>query len=153
MKLAILTTAAALCCAFGSGDAAAYCVYNKADKPAHFGALGGPSFSKTVQPGAKECCVWNEVRCNKKKSRTSKTQLATTIETGGASPGAGSATHGYRCGAPMGQGSKKGTEAEGYGYRLEGGGAAELYKNGDGYEVRVYDSDYKSHGALACTKF
>ena len=153
MKLAILAAVAALCSLFGAGDAAAYCVYNKSDRPAYFGSFGGPNFSKTVKPGAKECCPYDKKSCNKGKSHTSDTQMATTIETSSTNLGLGTVTHGFRCGDLMGQGKKQFTEGDGYGYYVQGSGWAELHKNGEAYEVQVYNYDNSRRAVVACRKF
>ena len=153
MKLAILAAVAVLCSLFHSGDAAAYCVYNKADRTANFHSFGGPNFSKNVKPGAKECCPYSEKTCNKGKSKTSDTQMATSIETSSTNLGIGSVTKGFRCGTLQGQGTKGFTEGDGYGYYVQGSGWAELHKNGDGYVVQVYNADNSHRGTVSCPKY
>ncbi len=152
MKALPLIALAAL--TLGAGTANAYCVYNKSDRPAHFSSFGNlTNFSKSVAPGGKECCPYSEKTCNAKKSRTSDTQMATSIETSSTSIGIGSVTKGYRCGALMGQGKDGLTQGEGYGYWVQGSGWAELHKSGEGYVVQVYNADSKHRGTISCPKY
>ncbi|QJR16306.1 hypothetical protein [Usitatibacter palustris] len=140
--------------ALGTSTAHAYCVYNKSDRAAHFGSFGNlTNFSKKVAPGGKECCPYSEKTCNHKKSRTSDTQMATSIETSSTNLGIGTATKGYRCGSLMGEGKDGLTQGSGHGYWLQGSGWAELHKSGDGYVVQVYNADSKHRGTISCPKY
>lgn len=67
--------------ALGATQAQAFCVYNNTkDKSFHIfqraPALGG--MSKTIKPGGKECCAWDNWNCNPSKNRGAK--LPTLVE-------------------------------------------------------------------------
>lgn len=152
MKLAIIAAAAVLVLT-AAGDASAYCVYNKSDRAAHFSSFGGPNFSKTVQPGGKACCPYNERTCNSGTKRTTVTQMATSITTSSTNLGIGSVTKGFRCGELMGTGMNQFTQGQGHGYWVQGSGWAELHKSGDGYVVQVYNADSKHRGTISCPAY
>jgi hypothetical protein len=147
MKLALAIIVGVLALAHSS-DSAAYCVYNRADRSASFSSFGGPNFSKDVAAGGKECCPYTERTCNAGKKKTSKVQMATYIQTDSVNYGIGAHTSGYTCGKYMSGGFKEG---EGWGYYVEGGGWAELHKDGSGYSVRVYNADRSLREKVACT--
>ena len=147
MKL-VLAAVAAIAALVHPGESHAYCVYNKADRAAQFSSFGGPNFSKTVNPGGKECCPYSERTCNKGKSKTSLVQMSTYIETGSTNLGIGSHSSGYTCGKYMSGGL---TEGQGNGYYLPGGGWSELHKDASGYWLWVYNADDSLRETVKCT--
>lgn len=61
-------TAAVLIFVF-TGQALAFCVHNKSDKPMDFSQTSGNKtfrgFSATLNPGQDSCCHWSNKDCNK----------------------------------------------------------------------------------------
>ena len=68
-----LLTVVVLLFAF-TGQADAFCVYNRSDKTMTFDQTSGgkvfSDFRATVDPGQKSCCHWSEKDCNKSGGKT-----------------------------------------------------------------------------------